>query len=92
MLTVKVQIHAQEGYEPILPLAVPDLKEVRSFANHLHALGGHWQGEIFGWQAEYTPESDKKPADSSMTFPPRRFLDRRKRNLVLLVDVGKREK
>ncbi len=73
MLTVKVQIHAQAGYEPILPLAVPDLKEIRSFANHLHALGGHWQGEIFGWQAEYTPESDQKPADSAMTFTPADF-------------------
>ena len=50
MLTVKAKIPVQAGYEPILPLAVPDLKEVKSFANHLHSLGAHWQGEIFGWQ------------------------------------------
>jgi hypothetical protein len=31
------------------PVAVPDLKEVKSPANHLHSLGKHWQGEIFGW-------------------------------------------
>jgi hypothetical protein len=31
------------------------------------------QGEIFGWQAEYTPESDKKPEDSIMTFTPADF-------------------
>ena len=37
------------------PLAVPDLKEVKSFANHLHSLGSSSQGELFGWQAEYTP-------------------------------------
>ncbi|CAG1005321.1 hypothetical protein ANAEL_03316 [Anaerolineales bacterium] len=73
MLTVKVKIHAQEGYEPILPLAIPDLKEVRSFASHLHALGARWQGEIFGWQAEYTPESGQKPEDSAMTFTPADF-------------------
>jgi hypothetical protein len=54
-------------------MAVPDLKEVKSFANHLHSLGKQWQGEIFGWQAEYTPESDRKPEDSNMTFTPADF-------------------
>jgi hypothetical protein len=73
MLTVKVKIHAQAGYEPILPLAIPDLNEVRSFAGHLHSLGKHWKGEIFGWQAEYAPESDQKPEDSAMTFTPADF-------------------
>ena len=73
MSTVKVKIHTQAGDESILPLAVPDLNEVRSFAKHLHSLGKHWQGEIFGWQAEYTPESDKKPLDSNMTFTPADF-------------------
>jgi hypothetical protein len=53
---------------PILTL--PDLKEVKAFANHLHSLGKYWQGEIFGWQAEYSPESDKKPVDSKLTFTP----------------------
>ena len=73
MLTVKAKIPAQAGYEPILPLAVPDLGEVRSFANHLHSVGKYWQGEIFGWQAEYTPQSDRKPEDSRMTFTPADF-------------------
>ena len=63
MFTVKAKIPAHADYEPILPLAVPDMKEVKSFANHLHSLGKYWQGEIFGWQAEYTPESDSTPAD-----------------------------
>jgi hypothetical protein len=50
-----------------------DLNEVRSFASHLHSLRKHWQGEIFGWQAEYTPQSDQKPLDSNMTFTPADF-------------------
>ena len=54
-------------------LTSPDLKEVKAFANHLHSLGKHWQGEIFGWQAGYTPESDKKPEDSKMTSTPADF-------------------
>ncbi|NCP16893.1 hypothetical protein GW866_07605 [bacterium] len=74
MLTVKAKIHSQTDYEPILPLAIPDLKEVRAFANHLHLLGKTWQGEIFGWSAEYTPESDQKPFDTKMTFTPAEFM------------------
>lgn len=73
MLMVKAKIPAHDNYEPILPLAVPDLKEVKAFANHLHSLGKYWQGELFGWQAEYTPESSKKPVDSNMTFTPADF-------------------
>jgi hypothetical protein len=56
-----------------VPSAVPDLKEVKSFASQLYSLGKHWQGEISGWQAEYTPESDRQPADSRMTFTPADF-------------------
>ena len=56
-----------------MPVVLPDLQAVHTFANHLHALGAHWQGEIFGWQAEYTPESAQKPLDSNMTFTPADF-------------------
>ncbi len=73
MLTVKAKIPAHENYEPVLPLAVPDLQEVRAFAHHLHSFGKAWRGEIFGWQAEYTPESEKKPEDSNLTFTPADF-------------------
>jgi hypothetical protein len=37
------------------------LKEVKSIANHLHSLGKYWQGELFGWQAEYTVEMTGNP-------------------------------
>ena len=48
MLTVKAKILANVGYERIIPLAVPDIREVKAFANHLHSLGKYWQGELFG--------------------------------------------
>jgi hypothetical protein len=57
----------------VLPLAIPDLQEVKAFARHLHAIGKYWQGELFGWPAEYTPERRKKPADSKMLFTPADF-------------------
>jgi len=52
---------------------VLDLKEVKAFVNHLHSLGKAWQGELFGRQAEYTPESSKTSEDSKMTFTPADF-------------------
>ena len=73
MLTVKARIPQRANYSPILPLAIPDLREVKAFANHLHAAGKHWRGEIFGWPGEYTPERRKRPPGSKMRFTPADF-------------------
>lgn len=73
MLTVKAKIPAHADYEPIVPLAIPDVDEVKSIAIHLHSLGKLWKGELFGWSAEYRPENDRKPEDSRMTFTPADF-------------------
>ncbi len=73
MLTVKARIRPQPEHTSIVPIVIPELDEVRAFANHLHATAKHWQGEIFGWPAEYTPESRKKPLDSKMRFTPADF-------------------
>ena len=73
MLTAKVKITPRKNYSPILPVAIPDLREVKTFAHTLHAAGKHWQGEFLGWQVEYTPESDAKPEDSNMQFTPADF-------------------
>ncbi len=73
MITVRAKIPSQGEHSPIVPVVIPDLDEVRAFASHLHVAGKHWQGEIFGWQAEYTPESRKRPADSKLKFTPADF-------------------
>ena len=73
MLTVKARIPRGTDSSSILPVVIPDLSEVKAFANHLHSVGKHWQGEIFGWQTEYTPESRKKPPGSKMRFTPADF-------------------
>jgi hypothetical protein len=62
-----------DNYMPIVPIIVPDLDEVRAFAVALHAKGEPWQGEIFGWQAEYTPQREDPPLDSKMKFTPADF-------------------
>jgi len=73
VLTAKARISRGPNDSSILPVVIPDLSEVRAFANHLHAAGKAWQGEMFGWPAEYTPESRKKPLDSKMPFTPASF-------------------
>ena len=73
MLTIKARIPQLADYSPVLPLVIPDLDEVKAFARHLHAIGKHWQGEMYGWLAEYTPESRKKPLGSKMLFTPADF-------------------
>lgn len=73
MLTVKARIPPRAADAPDLPVAIPNLSEVNNFANHIHSAGKHWKGELFGWQAEYTPERRKKPVGSKMRFTPADF-------------------
>lgn len=73
MLTAKARVSRGDDQSSILPVVIPDLGEVRAFAGHLHATGKGWSGEMFGWQAEYTPESQKKPPASKMQFTPASF-------------------
>jgi len=52
---------------------MPVITEINNFANHLHSVGKLWKGELFGWQAAYTPERRKKPLGSKMRFTPADF-------------------
>ncbi len=73
MVTAKAKIKTHEDYAAIVPVAIPDLDEVRKFAAKLHAKGKAWKGEAFGWQAEYNPERSEPPLDSKMVFTPADF-------------------
>lgn len=74
MITVKAKIHLQDQVTPIVPIVIPSLDEVRTFANALHAQGKYWEGDAFGWSAAYTPERADPPLDSKMTFTPADFV------------------
>lgn len=74
MITVKAKIHPHSEETPIVPIVVPDLDEVRTFANALHRKAERWEGEVFGWSAEYNPERAEPPLDSRMTFTPADFV------------------
>jgi len=74
VITVKAKIEVlSDEYPPIVPVVIPELDEVRSLASKLHAEGQPWQGEAFGWPAEYNSESPEPPLDSKMTFTPADF-------------------
>ena len=57
----------------LIPVAVPDLDEVRANALTLHQQGQAWQGEAFSWEAEYNPESPEPPFGTKMSFTPADF-------------------
>lgn len=73
MVTVKARLRLRGDVAPVVPIAVPDRREVREFAERLHAQGQPWTGEAFGWSAEYHPERTEPPLDSKMTFTPADF-------------------
>jgi hypothetical protein len=73
VLTVKAKVHTYGNDMPVVPIVIPDLSEVKAFAAQRHVIGQAWQGEAFGWPAEYNPEGRERPLDSKMTFTPADF-------------------
>lgn len=72
-MTDKIKIASIQDETRTIPVYIPDLDAVRALADELHAAGEYWQGEAFGWQAEYNPEKPEPPLDSRMTFTPADF-------------------
>ncbi len=73
MRTVKARLELDEDETIIVPIVIPEIKDVQSFADKLHLQGQAWKGGVFGWQAEYTPERSEAPLDSNMQFTPADF-------------------
>jgi len=46
-----------------IPIAVPDLTDVRAFAGHLHAKGQEYSGIMWGWPVQYDPELCEEEAE-----------------------------
>jgi hypothetical protein len=73
MVTVQAIIRANDGSESVLPVVIPDLSDVRDLAGELHRAGEAWEGNAFGWHAEYVPQTARPPVRSSLTFTPAEF-------------------
>jgi len=67
MNTIRVRVEPYHGtigaYTPTVPITVPDLNAVRQLAHRLHETGEAWQGDAFGWSAEYQPEIDEQETE-----------------------------
>ena len=73
MATVQAKIRVADGHESVMPVVVPDLASVRELAEAVHAKKAPWQGEAFGWQAEYLPQRAERPLESRLSFTPAEF-------------------
>jgi hypothetical protein len=66
--------YADTKTELTIPVAIPNLAQVRAFAYQLHAQGHSWCGDYQGWPAYYTPEDrSRKPPHSKQPFYPAEF-------------------
>jgi hypothetical protein len=74
VITARAKIHVTGEASPIVPIVIPDLTEVRAFAVRLHKEGKPWQGDVFGWSAEYNPQKAEAPLESKLTFTPADFV------------------
>jgi hypothetical protein len=66
-------IDVGDDYVLIAPVFIPDLADVRAFAQELHVQKQPWRGVGFGWEANYEPASQDVPEDSKATFTPASF-------------------
>lgn len=73
MATVQAKIRGADGSESVLPVVIPDLNDVRELAADLHQRGLAWEGDAFGWHAEYVPQRDEPPVQSRLAFTPAEF-------------------
>ena len=62
-----------EGPAFTIPVALPEMDEIRRLALALHAQNRVYAGEMWGWPVSYEPESAEPPLDSKMTFTPAFF-------------------
>jgi hypothetical protein len=62
-----------EDIELAIPVALPEMDDIRRLAFALHAKGKVYEGEMWGWPVSYDPGSPERPIDSKLTFTPALF-------------------
>ncbi len=69
----KVRVAIDEEFRPTIPVLIPDIQDIRDFALQLHRTNENWQGNVFGWDAEYQASLSESPENSQMSFTPATF-------------------
>jgi hypothetical protein len=72
-MIAKIRITIDQEFQPVVPVFIPDVDVARSFAQQLHKKKVDWQGEAFGWEAEYRASRQESPPYSKMSFTPAEF-------------------
>lgn len=63
LITVKTQPRKGRSRSVSIPVAIPDLKDVRALAEGLHKIGKSYQDRVWGWKLTYEPELDEPEAE-----------------------------
>ena len=64
IIQVKVNVYHQENDDiTAVPVAVPDLADVRVVAEQLHREGKEYRGMRWGWPVQYDPEIRENAAE-----------------------------
>lgn len=63
LVTVSTQPQKGRSRSVAVPVAIPDVQEVRALAQRLHQLGQAYQDRVWGWELSYEPEIDEPEAE-----------------------------
>lgn len=63
LVSVRTQPEKGRSRSVSVPVAIPDLLEVRAFAERLHRLGQSYQDRVWGWALSYEPEINEPEAE-----------------------------
>jgi hypothetical protein len=78
MIQTKVKINLgntydEVGHVPLIPVAIPNLKDIKALAWEAHARNEAYEDEAWGWPVSYTPEIQEAIPHSRMQFQPAVF-------------------
>jgi hypothetical protein len=68
LITVKTQARKGRSRSVSIPVAIPDLKDVRALAERLHKIGKSYQDRVWGWKLTYEPEAEVDVPDGKGGF------------------------
>ena len=63
----------KDSEQVVLPIALPEIEDIRKLAIKLHGRGAPYTDTLWGWPVKYSPSTSTPVPDSHMTFTPADF-------------------